>query len=81
MTITFVGHGYVGIVTACVFADLGNTVYVIGRTPEKIKKLEREKALKELLAMPPTFTDVKDSVEYIRKMRRLDEKRMKRLGI
>src|SRR3989344_1423472 len=40
MTITFVGHGYVGIVTACVFADLGNTVYVIGRTPEKIKKLE-----------------------------------------
>ena len=25
MTITFVGHGYVGLVTAAVFADLGNT--------------------------------------------------------
>ncbi|MBP9813684.1 hypothetical protein KBC80_00690, partial [Candidatus Woesebacteria bacterium] len=24
MTITFIGHGYVGLVTAAVFADLGN---------------------------------------------------------
>ncbi len=40
MIITFVGHGYVGIVTACVFADLGNTVYVIGRNSDKLKKLE-----------------------------------------
>lgn len=39
MTITFIGHGYVGLVTACVFADFGNDVYVIGRTPEKINKL------------------------------------------
>lgn len=39
MTITFIGHGYVGLVTACVFADLGNTVYVIGRSPQKIKRL------------------------------------------
>ncbi len=39
MTITFVGHGYVGLVTACVFADFGNKVWVIGRTPEKIEKL------------------------------------------
>jgi len=34
MTITFVGHGYVGLVTAAVFADLGNTVWVVG-TPKK----------------------------------------------
>jgi UDPglucose 6-dehydrogenase len=40
MTITFVGHGYVGIVTACVFADLGNTVYVIGRDEKKLDKLK-----------------------------------------
>lgn len=40
MTITFVGHGYVGIVTACVFADLGNTVYVIGRDEKKLEKLK-----------------------------------------
>jgi len=41
MTITFVGHGYVGLVTAAIFADLGNTVHVIGHTPEKIENLKR----------------------------------------
>ena len=41
MTITFVGHGYVGLVTASVFADLGNTVWVIGHTPEKIENLKK----------------------------------------
>ncbi len=40
MTITFVGHGYVGLVTASVFADLGNTVWVIGHTKEKIENLK-----------------------------------------
>ncbi len=41
MTITFIGHGYVGLVTAAVFADLGNTVWVVGRTKEKIENLKR----------------------------------------
>lgn len=41
MTITFIGHGYVGLVTASVFADLGNKVYVVGHTPEKIEKLKK----------------------------------------
>lgn len=41
MTITFVGHGYVGLVTAAVFADLGNKVWVIGHTPEKIENLKK----------------------------------------
>lgn len=55
MTITFIGHGYVGLVTACVFADLGNEVYVIGRTPEKLERLRSgdpiifEPGLEELL--------------------------------
>jgi len=55
MTITFIGHGYVGLVTACVFADFGNQVYVIGHTPEKIQRLQKgdpliyEPGLKELL--------------------------------
>lgn len=40
MTITFLGHGYVGLVTAAVFADLGNTVWVIGHTKEKIENLK-----------------------------------------
>jgi UDPglucose 6-dehydrogenase len=41
MTITFIGHGYVGLVTASIFADLGNTVWVVGRTKEKIEKLKK----------------------------------------
>ena len=40
MTITFIGHGYVGLVTAAVFADFGNTVYVIGHTEKKIEDLK-----------------------------------------
>ncbi len=55
MIITFVGHGYVGLVTACVFADFGNKVWVIGHTKEKIERLKKgdpiiyEPGLKELL--------------------------------
>lgn len=41
MTISFIGHGYVGLVTAAVFADLGNTVWVVGHTPEKIDNLKK----------------------------------------
>lgn len=41
MTVTFIGHGYVGLVTAAVFADLGNTVWVIGHTKEKIENLKK----------------------------------------
>ena len=41
MVITFIGHGYVGLVSAAVFADLGNTVYVVGHTPEKVNNLKK----------------------------------------
>ncbi len=41
MKITFIGHGYVGLVTAAVFADFGNTVYVIGHTKEKVENLKK----------------------------------------
>lgn len=55
MTITFIGHGYVGLVTACIFADFGNDVWVVGHTSEKIERLKNgdpiiyEPGLKELL--------------------------------
>jgi len=55
MTITIIGHGYVGLVTACVFADFGNEVWVIGHSADKIKKLNAgdpliyEPGLKEML--------------------------------
>lgn len=55
MTITVIGHGYVGLVTACVFADYGNKVWVIGHTQDKLNKLKGgdpiiyEPGLEELL--------------------------------
>lgn len=55
MTITIIGHGYVGLVTACVFADFGNEVFVIGHTQKKIERLKKgdpiiyEPGLAELL--------------------------------
>lgn len=41
MKVTFIGHGYVGLVTAAVFADFGNEVFVIGHTKEKIENLKK----------------------------------------
>jgi UDPglucose 6-dehydrogenase len=43
MKITFIGHGYVGLVSASIFADLGNDVTVIGHTPETVEKLNQGK--------------------------------------
>lgn len=74
MTIAFIGHGYVGLVSAAVFADLGNSVWVVGRTKEKIEKLKKgiapfyEPGLEELVKRNVTagrllFTlDYKDAV-------------------
>lgn len=41
MKITFIGHGYVGLVSASIFADLGNDVTVIGHTPRTIENLNK----------------------------------------
>lgn len=70
MTITFVGHGYVGLVTATVFADLGNTVYVVGHTPEKIERLKKgdpiifEPGLEELLQKNIAAKRIHFTTEY-----------------
>lgn len=40
-----IGHGYVGLVSAAVFADLGNKVWCIGRDPKKIAQLKTGKPL------------------------------------
>lgn len=39
--ITVIGVGYVGLVTAACFADLGNPVHCLDVVPEKIEKLKR----------------------------------------
>lgn len=70
MTIAFVGHGYVGLVTAAVFADLGNTVWVVGRTKEKIERLKKgdpliyEPGLDELLKRNLAAGRLKFTLDY-----------------
>lgn len=70
MTIAFIGHGYVGLVTASVFADLGNTVWVVGRTPEKIEKLKKgiapfyEPGLSELVKRNVDAGRLKFTLDY-----------------
>lgn len=59
----------------------GISRFLLEALEEKIEREKREKALKELLAAPATFTDIKNSAAWVRKSRRLDEKRLKRLGI
>ncbi len=43
MKITFIGHGYVGLVSASIFADLGNNVTVIGHTASTVEDLNKGK--------------------------------------
>lgn len=70
MTITFVGHGYVGLVTAAVFADLGNTVWVIGHTAEKVENLKKgilpiyEPGLEEIVKRNVSAGRLKFTLEY-----------------
>ncbi|MBI4137323.1 UDP-glucose/GDP-mannose dehydrogenase family protein [Candidatus Roizmanbacteria bacterium] len=70
MTITIVGHGYVGLVTAAVFADLGNTVWVIGRNKQKIAKLKSgdplfyEPGLSEMMQRNLNAGRLKFTLEY-----------------
>lgn len=49
---------------------------------EKIALIKREKALKELLEAPPAFTFLKGkdaALKWVRKLRKEDEKRLKRV--
>ena len=43
MTLTIVGAGYVGLVTAAVFADLGNRVFCVDIVREKVEGLKKGK--------------------------------------
>jgi UDPglucose 6-dehydrogenase len=70
MTIAFVGHGYVGLVTAAVFSDLGNTVWVVGHTKDKIERLKKgdpliyEPGLTEMLQRNLAAGRLKFTLDY-----------------
>jgi hypothetical protein len=60
----------------------GLSKFLAEAAEERIKRLEREKALKELLEAPPAFTFLKGkdaAVKWVRKLRREDEKRLRRV--
>lgn len=60
----------------------GVSKFLAKAAEEKIKTMEREKALKELLEAPPTFTFLKGknaAVKWVRELRRADEKRLRRI--
>ncbi|MFH0864189.1 MAG: UDP-glucose/GDP-mannose dehydrogenase family protein [Candidatus Gottesmanbacteria bacterium] len=70
MVISVIGHGYVGLVTAAVFADLGNTIWCVGRTKEKIDLLKKgampffEPGLTELVAKNIAAGRLKFTLSY-----------------
>ncbi|MDP3974365.1 MAG: UDP-glucose/GDP-mannose dehydrogenase family protein [bacterium] len=70
MTLTIIGHGYVGLVTACVFADFGNKVFVLGHTQEKIDRLKSgdtiiyEPGLEEVLKRNLGAGRIKFTLDY-----------------
>lgn len=70
MTIAIIGHGYVGLVSAAVFADLGNTVQVVGRTKEKIDNLKKgitpffEPGLREMVSRNLEAGRLKFTLDY-----------------
>lgn len=59
----------------------GVSKFLAEAAEEKARRIRAKKALEEILKAPPAFTDINDSVAWVRKMRRLDEKRLKRLGV
>lgn len=59
----------------------GVSKFLAEAAEEKIRREMADKAYKEILEAPATFTEIKDSAAWVRRMRRLDEKRLKRLGV
>ena len=57
----------------------GKSGFISKAIEEKLDRERRKTAFMELHDAPPAFTKIKNSAEYISKMRRLDEKREKRL--
>lgn len=60
----------------------GKSSFVSKAIEEKLARKKKDKALRELVKLPPTFTDIKDGAVYIAEERtRQDKERTKRLGL
>ncbi len=60
----------------------GLSKFLADAAQEKVKKVESEKAFAELLVAPPAFAFLKGkdaATKWVRKMRRTDERRLRRL--
>ena len=55
--------------------------YISEAVRERIAQDKREKALREILAAKPTFTDVKDGTTFVQELRSVDKKRDARIGL
>jgi hypothetical protein len=55
--------------------------YISEAVKERIARERREKALREILAAKPTFSDARDGTTYVRELRSMDKKRDARLGL
>jgi post-segregation antitoxin (ccd killing protein) len=55
--------------------------YVSEAISERVAREKREKAFREIVAGPPSFDDIEDSVAYVRELRAENEERMKRIGV
>jgi hypothetical protein len=55
--------------------------FVADAVEKELAALKRKKALEEFAHLPPTFTDIDDSVAYVRSLRAESEKRLKRVGV
>jgi transcriptional regulator NrdR family protein len=53
----------------------GKSAFISKAIEEKLRSKKREKALKKLASLPPTFVDISDASQYIREMRQKDDKK------
>ena len=55
--------------------ERGKSSFISSAIEEKLIRERRKDALNKLATLPPTFTDVKNSAEFVAKIRATDDKK------
>ncbi len=55
--------------------------FISAAVEKELATLKRKQALEKFATLPPTFSDIDDSVAYVRTLRRESEQRLKRFGL